>query len=291
MRLSAKWESAWMVERSWAEGVCRERIDLGGEWVEVARMGRGEPLVVVPGLAGGWRMVMPLMRMLARHFEVFAYSPRGDRSVMGVGQLEGRRVQDISGHARDLASLIAHLGLESAHLLGVSFGGAVALEAAIEYPHRVTSLIVSGAEARFHSTIGSRIARRVLERFPLPSDSGFVNQFFNLLYASKPEPGPLFDFVVSRIWETDQSVMADRLAQLETFDVSSRLWKLAAPVLVVAGGRDVIVPTARQRALAQEIPGAVFETMSDAGHIGFLTHRGEFSRLVKRHLDRVRAAA
>ena len=44
--------------------------------------------------------------------------------------------------------------------------------------------------------------------FPLPSDSGFVNQFFNVLHGTKPEPGPLPDFVVERCWETDQCVMA-----------------------------------------------------------------------------------
>ena len=87
----------------------------------------------------------------------------------------------------------------------------------------------------------------MLERFPLPSDNRFVNQFFNLLYGAKPEPGPLIDFVVDRIWETDQSVMAQRLAQLELFDVSDRLWRIDVPTLIVAGARDAIVPAARQR--------------------------------------------
>ena len=71
----------------------------------------------------------------------------------------------------------------------------------------------------------------MLERFPLPSDSRFINQFFHLLFGSKPEPGPLVDFVIDRIWETGQSVMAERLAQLESFDISDRLWSIGAPTL------------------------------------------------------------
>ena len=97
------------------------------------------------------------------------------------------------------------MGLEAPAVFGVSFGGAIALELAAEHPDRLGALIVHGVEAAFRPTIGSKIARRVLERFPLPSDSRFINQFFHLLFGSKPEPGPLVDFVVDRIWETGQT--------------------------------------------------------------------------------------
>ncbi len=156
--------------------------------------------------------------------------------------------------------------------------------------HRLGALIVNGVEARFHRTIGSKIARLALERFPLPSDNPFINQFFHLLYGAKPEPGPLVDFVVDRIWETDQNVMAQRLAQLESFDVSERLSKIDVPTLVLAGVRDVIVPAARQHALAEEISGARFATIENAGHLAFLTHRAQFVRDVRRHLRGVNAA-
>jgi 3-oxoadipate enol-lactonase len=182
------------------------------------------------------------------------------------------------------------LGLECPAVLGVSFGGAIALELAAEHPDRLGALILHGAEARFRPSIGSRIARRVLERFPLPSDSRFINQFFHLLFGTKPEPGPLVDFVIDRIWETGQSVMAERLAQLESFDISDRLWSIGAPTLVLAGGRDAIVAAPRQRALAGGISDARFGIIEDAGHIGFLTHRTEVVRSVRRHLRRARAA-
>ena len=175
--------------------------------------------------------------------------------------------------------------------MGVSFGGAVALEMAVEHPHKISSLIVNGAGASFPSTVGSRIARRVLERFPLPADSHFINQFFNLLYAAKPEPGHLADFVIDRIWDTDQSVMARRLALLESYHVADRLWRISVPTLVIAGSRDVIVPAHRQQALAESIAGSRFETIADAGHISFLTHSAQVLRSVKNHLRNVKAIA
>jgi len=257
------------------EGTQRQvRLD-DGEWVEVVRAGSGEPIVLVPGLAGGWRLVAPLAERLSRRFEVIVCGLRGDRFPMG-----GAWAREMGDHARDLATVIGHLGLERPAVFGVSFGGAVALELACEHPHKVGALIVHGAEARFRTSIASTIARRVLERFPLPSDNDFVNQFFNLLHGGKPEPGPLAEFVVERCWETDQAVMARRLALLESFDVSDRLWRVDAPTLVVAGSRDVIVPASRQRALASSIPGARFETLEGAGHVGFLTHQRELARQV-----------
>ena len=122
----------------------------------------------------------------------------------------------------------------------------------------------------------------------MPRDNGFVNQFFNLLHGGKPEPGPLAEFVVERCWETDQSVVAQRLALLDSFDVRDRLWRIDVPTLVLAGSRDVVVPPARQRALAEAISGARFETLEGAGHIGFLTHRLEVARRVGRLLRMAR---
>jgi pimeloyl-ACP methyl ester carboxylesterase len=290
MRLSAKWRSSWAVHSNGIEHGRTETVRVGAEWVDVVRLGHGDPLVVVPGLAGSWKLLFPLARVLARHFDVIVPGMRGDGLVWGDLEQPASRHGDVGEYAEDLASILFQLGVECPALLGVSFGGAVALEYAVQHPQRLSALVLNGVEARFHRTIGSTIARRALERYPLPVDSPFINQFFHLLYGAKPEPGPLVDFVVDRIWQTDQRVMAERLARLETFDVSDRLWRIDTPTLVLAGARDVIVPVARQRALAEGIAGARFETIPSAGHVGFLTHRAEVVRDVRRHLRGVKTA-
>jgi len=290
MRLVEKWQTPWtMLSAGIVQRPIRS-VRIADEWVDVLRFGRGEPLVLVPGLAGSWKLVLPLARVLARHFEVITCGLRGDHIPSGGLETDRGRVRDIGEYAHDLACVIEQLGLECPTIFGVSFGGAIALELAAEHPHRLGALIVNGAEARFQPTLGSTIARRVLERFPLPSDNHFVNQFFHLLYGAKPDPSPLVDYVTDRIWETDQSVIAERLTKLESFDVSDRLWKIEVPTLILAGAHDVIVPAARQRALAEGIPGARFATIEDAGHIGFLTHRAQVVRDVRRHLRRVKSS-
>lgn len=288
MRLAAKWRPDW----NWEVDLGPEPLQpvlVSGEWVDVVRMGRGRPLVLVPGLAGGWRLLWPLARQLSRHCEVYLCGLRGDRDPW-IGLEGGPGVPwDLSDYAHDLKDLIDRLDLSSPAVMGVSFGGAIALQFAIDYPQSLSSLMVYGADSRFRTSIASTIARRVLERYPLPTDSPFVNQFFHLLYGKKPDPGPVVDFVIRRIWETGQRVMARRLAQLESFDIAEQLWRIEVPTLVQAGGRDVIVPASRQRLLAESISGARFRTIEDSGHIGFLTHRVEVVRGVRQHMARVHA--
>ncbi len=242
---------------------------------EVVRFGSGEPIVILPGLAGGRRLLAPLARELARRHEVFLLGFRGDEGVSG--QIPAQRPMD---HAHDVAETISRLGLERPTVLGVSFGGAVALELAAEMPRSVGGLILYGAEDRFFLNLGATIAVRALERFPLPRDSRFVNQFFNILHGCRPEPGPMVDFIVKTCWETDQGVVASRLRGLEGFSMEDRLWKIDAPTLVMAGSRDVVVPPKRQKAFSTSLAGAHFEAIDGAGHVGFVTHRKEVARLV-----------
>ncbi len=278
MRLALKRRSACGMDPEHLPLNRQELVTESGS-LEVVRLGQGEPIVLVPGLAGGWPLLFPLARRLASKNEVILIGLNGDRDLVPRPRDEG-----LGEHARGIASALERLGIERPAVLGVSFGGAVALELAVEYPSRIGALIVQGAEARFQRLQAARIARRVLERFPLPSDNAFLNQFFNLLHGRRTKPGPLVDFVLQRCWETDQGVMAARLRALENFDVSERLWKIEAPTLVLAGGRDLVVTPKGHRALALAIGGARFRILPEAGHLGFLTSRQEIAREVRRHL-------
>src|SRR5262245_516854 len=164
MRLAAKWQSPWSTYFTDFEESCRGQVCLGGGMIEVIRLGRGDPLVLVPGLAGSWKLLLPLVSRLSRHFEVITYGLRGDGLLSAAFMSPQNRVWDMSGHADDLLSVIDQLGLECPAVFGVSFGGAVALEFAIEHPSRLRALVVQGAGATFRTSIGSSIARRVLER-------------------------------------------------------------------------------------------------------------------------------
>lgn len=250
------------------------------------RYGCGEPLVLVPGLAGGVRLMVPLVRRLAQRHEVFVVDHPAPDPIEGSSS-----TPSIELLAAQLARKIGQLGLERPSVLGVSFGALVALQMACDQPGACGRLILYGADSRFEQPRAAGLARRVLERFPLPHDHPFLNQFFNLLFGRRPEPGPLHDFVVGRLWETEQSVVAARLAALEAFDLTARLSRIQAPTLLIAGSRDVVARPARQAALGRSLPNARYRSIEGAGHIGFLTHRVEVARLVRSFLARRRAVA
>ena len=282
MRRTGPWRSRWRGQSDWSLAD-RHWFETEGGLHEVVRLGAGDPLVLLPGLAGGWKLLMPLARRLSKRFEVHVVGLSGDGSALP--RCSGKGVGD---EAMAVLEILDRLGLERPMLAGVSFGGAVALELAVEAPGRIGSLVVSGAEAKFGNAWASRLVRTVLERYPVPEDSPFINQFFNLLHGKNPGPGPLPEFVLRRCWETAPGVMADRLRALEDFDVRDRLWRIEVPTLVVAGTRDVVVPSDRQRALARAIASSRFANLEGAGHLGFLSHRREVAHRVARQLERVR---
>src|SRR3954451_19090071 len=120
MRLAARHREMWLnLDDCGISGVERIRGRFGS--FETVRMGHGEPIVLLPGLAGGWRMLTPLAKALARRFEVVMIGLRGDQQSAG-----GWGGQKPADHPFDVPEVIARLRLERPTVFGVSFGAAVA---------------------------------------------------------------------------------------------------------------------------------------------------------------------
>jgi pimeloyl-ACP methyl ester carboxylesterase len=244
--------------------------------------GEGPPLILVPGLAGGFELMGPLARLLAERFRVISYQLRGEDDCFAI-----RRGFDLNDLTDDLAEFLDWYGLESPALLGVSFGGVLALEYATRYPGRLEALVVQGVGARLERGLIQRVAGSVLADYPLPPDNAFVNQFFNLLFGTRQKQGPLFEFVTRQCWQTDQSVMAHRFRLVEQFDLAGRLGRVHAPTLVLRGDRDVLVSDASLNDLCEELPNATLVRLADQGHLAALTAPRRVAEEVGRFLSRV----
>src|SRR4051794_6530038 len=131
--------------------------------------GDGPPLVLVPGLAGGFELLGPLARLLARDFRVISYQLRGEDDCFAL-----RQRFNLTDLVEDLREFLDWFGLERPPVLGVSFGGVLALELAMRWPNRLQALIAQGVGARFERGLLQQVAGWVLSRYPLPSDSPFV---------------------------------------------------------------------------------------------------------------------
>ena len=241
-------------------------VHLGKYTAELREAGSGPPIVLVPGLAGGYELLGPLVRSLAATHRVYTYQLRGENDCFVL-----RHPFDLDDLVEDLAELLDALRLESPALMGVSFGGIIALKFAIKYPYRLDRLVVQGVGAHYERGLIQQIASTVLSRFPLPADSPFVNQFFNLLFGGRQKQDALFEFVTRQIWQTDQSVMAHRFRLVEGLDLQDDLQHIKAPALVFSGDRDVLVSPRSLMALCDGIPNARLMRLPGCGHLAFVT--------------------
>jgi pimeloyl-ACP methyl ester carboxylesterase len=229
--------------------------------------GEGPPLVLVPGLAGGLDLLGPVARLLSQHYRVISYQLRGEDDCFAL-----RRRFGLSDLVQDLIEFLDWQRLEAPSVMGVSFGGVLALEYAARCPFGLDALVIQGAGARFERGLLQQVAGMVLSRYPLPSNNAFVNQFFNLFFGGRQRPGPLFDFVTRHCWQTDQGVMAHRFRLVEGFDLSSRLERIRVPALVLTGDRDLLVSSASLEALCRGIPCCQQVNLQGCGHLAFVTH-------------------
>lgn len=241
--------------------------------------GEGPPLVLVPGLAGGYELLGPLARILAQRFRVISYQLRGEDDCFAL-----RRSFGLMDLVDDLAEFLDWQGLESPAVLGLSFGGVLALEFAARYPGRLQALAVQGVGARFERSLLQQVAGAVLSDYPLPPDNAFVNQFFNLLFGGRQPPGPLFDFVTQRCWQTDQSVMAHRFRLVEECDLAGRLGRVRVPTLVLRGDRDLLVSDRSLRDLCHGLPESQLVALPGCGHLAFVTQPERVAEEVGRFL-------
>jgi pimeloyl-ACP methyl ester carboxylesterase len=249
----------------------------------------GDPLLLVMGLGGPMTWWDPaLCRMLAeRGFYVIRFDNRDTgRSTKVPGRVTrsmlvrafaGRRVRTPYG-LRDLAAdafaLLDHLGLEAAHLAGVSMGGMIVQTMAIERPQRVLSL------TSIMSTTGKRsvgwqhprllptlVARRGRGRTAYAQGSAAIWALIGSpLYPNDPES------VLAKAHETFDrgysagGVLRQMMAVTTQENRSAQLRAVRVPALVVHGTEDKMVHVSGGRATAAAIPGAELLLVDGMGH-------------------------
>jgi len=236
---------------------------------EYCEWGFGEPLVLLPGLAGGIDLIAPLAQRLGEHYHVIAFQSRGETDCFAL-----RRRFNLDDLAADLKEFINWRGLEQPAVMGVSFGAVVACKFAARFPDRLSALALQGLGLRFESGLVQRIADMVLSSYPIPGDCRFVNQFLSLLFGGRPAPEHL-EYVAQTCWQTDQSVMSHRLRLLRRLNLRNEASRITVPTLVVAGGKDILVGTKNYHDLAGSLCDSQLVQIDRAGHLATISHSVE----------------
>jgi pimeloyl-ACP methyl ester carboxylesterase len=194
---------------------------------------------------------------------------------------------DLRDLVDDLEEFLDQQKLECPPILGLSFGGVLALELAARRPHRLQALLTQGVGPRFEPGLLRQVAGFVLSRYHLPDDNPFVNQFFNLFFGGKQAPGPLFEFVTRQCWQTDQGIMAHRFALVENVELAALLEQVRVPALVMAGARDLLVSGSGLEEMQRRLPRGRVVRISKAGHLAFVTHPQRVASEVKSFLNEI----
>ena len=247
-----------------------------------------DPLLLVMGLGGpmNW-WDTELCVLLAEHgFFVVRYDNRDTgRSSRGTGRVTrgmlvsafaGRRVKvpyTLSALAGDAFGLLDHLGLDSAHVVGVSMGGMIAQTMAIEQPARVRSL-TSVMSTTGRRTVGwqhpslfpNLLAKRGSRQAYLDSTVVVWNRIGSPAY---PQTEEKIRARADETWErgiSGSGVLRHMLAVITQPNRGPRLRALRMPALVVHGLADKMVHVSGGRATAAAIPGAELLLIDGMGH-------------------------
>ena len=169
-----------------------------------------------------------------------------------------------------LAEFIAALGLESAHLVGQSIGGMIALEHVCRQPDQVASLSLVATTPRFGGR-DDAFKEAFLEARLGPLDAGETME--DMARGAAPAlvgpncPVTEIKAIEAAMARVPEDTWRAILTCLVTFDRVDALAKINLPTLVVAGSADRNAPARTMEKMAAAIPAAAFHEITGAGHM------------------------
>jgi 3-oxoadipate enol-lactonase len=245
--------------------------------------GDGEPLLLIPGLAINHLGRADEVPAYAGEYKVIVFDPRG------TGQSSFPEGVDLTMAvmADDAAALLDALGVDAAHVYGVSMGGMVAQEMALRHPEKVRSLILGATTPGGPHAVAAEAwatAANLLEAMFSPA----------YLAEHRSEAIEHFERIASGP-ATPPEVIAAHTRAMAGHDTYDRLPSITAPTLVIDGADDPVVPAGNSRILAERIPGAELVLLEGARHSYMVEKRVEANAAVldflHRHTGQVAAPA
>lgn len=236
--------------------------------------GEGDPLVLLMGWGGdhtAWALQVPAF---SPEFRCIAPDNRG------AGQTDQPDLRyTIRMLADDTVGLMDALGVTRSHIAGLSMGGMIAQEIALNYPKRVRTLQLHATLARIDPFVQA-VGRSLLRARAAFSREEFVHALLPWLlspqtYAERPE---LVELIVQRLAENPHPATLTGLTrQAEAcwaHDTLERLRQIHCPTLITVGAEDIFVPLRFSRVLQERIPGAELLVIEGGGH-GYLWEQAD----------------
>src|SRR6516225_5374196 len=225
--------------------------------------GEGAPLLMIMGLGAASALWWRTRPVLASRYRTLAFDNRGvGRSDVPPGPYS------MVVMASDAAAVLNAAGIERAHIFGLSMGGMIAQEFALQYPESIHSLILGCTAAGGPHAVqaDSEVLQALFRRGLSPDEfAESMNPF--IYHSSTSRERTEEDMALRRQWyPTDSGFMA-QLQGIIGWEAYSRLPEIAAPTLVLHGDSDRLIPPANGDLIAKRIPGAKLVLIPHASHI------------------------
>ncbi len=229
--------------------------------------GNGEPLVLIMGFGADGNTWEKHVAVYEKHFQCILIDNRGvGRSDQPPGPYTTAMM------AEDVVAVMNDAGVETARVAGISMGGAIAQELALNYPDKVRSLVLISTWPRFNN-----YAKTVYENLKKLRLTSKPEDFMELLQLWIFAP-PYYETGLKELKEGQQSAKnnphpqspAGFEGQLDAcihHDTVDRLSKIDVPTLITVGDMDIFTPPAFSKILHEGIKGSTYVSFPEGGHV------------------------
>jgi 3-oxoadipate enol-lactonase len=255
--------------------------------------GRGEALVLVMGRganSGWWFRQIPAF---SQRYRVVAFDNRG------AGRSDKPEIPyTMEMMTADLVGLLETIGINSAHIFGVSLGGMITQHLALDYPQKVTSLILGCTSCGGPHSIqrSSDVAAALADfgRMQRLTPAEMAKEMLTFMVSQEfinKNPGLVEQYIAKHTeHETPMhGFMRQNMATMGQ-DTYERLPEIKVPTLVIAGDADRLMPVENSRILASKIPNAELVILKNTGHGFWMEAADEANKVVLDFLRRHRRA-
>jgi|WetSurMetagenome_2_1015567.scaffolds.fasta_scaffold139410_2 3-oxoadipate enol-lactonase len=248
---------------------------INGINLDYAVTGQGVPLVMLMGLGSGKRGWMFQTGLLKKYFKLITFDNRG---VGNSDKPEGP--YSIRMMAEDTIGLMDYLHIDKAHILGISLGGMIAQELAINYPQRVNKLVLGCTFCTHDDTSGDQPEWTKAVESGL---QGNLNPMFERLF-NKRINRVIFGSVMKRALKKSGAAgvagMAGQYQASLKHDTAGRLSQVKSPTLVIGGTSDRVMKPGSFKVISDFIPQSKLVIMENGSHLLFVETRARFNKEV-----------
>ena len=190
---------------------------------------------------------------------------------------------DFADFWRDLERVLDHFAAPRAHLVGLSMGGRIARDFALQLPQRVASLTLANSSPGYDALSPEQVeAYLAARRAPLlagKSPRDIAPERARQLISSQAAPGVFEELVESLAALRKESYLKSLEASV-TQDRAAPIERLAVPTLVITSDEDRLYSPALARDMARRIPGAELVEIQGAGHLSNIEQPERFNEAV-----------